>query len=29
LMEMSLLTAAEVDWINTYHRRVWEQVTQP
>lgn len=27
LMDVSLLTAAEVEWINSYHGRVWAQVT--
>ena len=27
LMDLSLLTADEIDWINTYHQRVWEEIS--
>ena len=26
-MDVSLLTAAEVEWINDYHARVWDNVS--
>ncbi|KAI9085237.1 hypothetical protein K1719_032760 [Acacia pycnantha] len=27
LVDLSLLSAAEVDWLNSYHSQVWEKVS--
>lgn len=26
LVDFSLLSAAEIDWLNDYHKQVWEKV---